>query len=671
MTGTDPAPAGLTLANWDLGGEPSAWAYLHAGDLFPHVEIPPVRPVARLPVAESGEVAKFAVEAGLTLDEYVGTAPVSGIVIVHRGRTAYERYPRMRPEDRHLLMSVTKLFPAVLVGILERRGMVDLGQPVDAVIGELAGAGWAGVPIGDILSMASGTDCLEVDDPAAYTDPDHPFSRFEASLGWRPARGAAPSTYDLVAALPARRPPGEAYEYTSVNTFVLSWLVERLTGLGFAEVVATGRSGAGLSRWGLRRLPGRRLVALLARLDRPIPDLGQRLLLDHGRHGWWYAIGDGTATTLGYCTTAGSCPLAPAGSRPPGRRPAGPPATGCPTLPGALRCGYARPPPARPTGPGPRAVHETGTNELALAQPPADGRGRQALRGGHARRGGRGCRTEPRLERPRAQDSAAEHSLDEPGVHDEPVAGLPPSAADPPRLAEPQRLLAVRRYRIAGQPTRRPEPPRDRSRAVPDRVRPVRHHAAREHDVVPAHVHCPKWMVRSAGPAQLRRGDLAGHRLGQRPECRYAQRRLRLALLRRHRRAHHRYPRAHRWRVLPGRRGRHPAGQAAAEPERHLLHRRLRHLADRLAGTDERRAHHPAGHHTRRAGRRAEPRRPGRGHLRPGRTGDRLQRRHDRGHRDRHGRRDDPHPDPERPSVEPRRPVPVRPAGNPHRHRRR
>src|SRR6266540_4811903 len=408
MTGTDPAPAGLTLANWDLGGEPSAWAYLHAGDLFPHVEIPPVRPVARLPVAESGEVAKFAVEAGLTLDEYVGTAPVSGIVIVHRGRTAYERYPRMRPEDRHLLMSVTKLFPAVLVGILERRGMVDLGQPVDAVIGELAGAGWAGVPIGDILSMASGTDCLEVDDPAAYTDPDHPFYRFEASLGWRPASGAAPSTYDLVAALPARRPPGEAYEYTSVNTFVLSWLVERLTGLGFAEVVATGRSGAGLSRWGLRRLPGRRLVALLARLDRPIPDLGQRLLLDQGRHGWWYAIGDGTATTLGYCTTAGSCPLAPAGSRPPGRRPAGPPATGCPTLPGALRCGYARPPPARPTGPGPRgsrrsgtppcgsrgirlgpyrfimvtpdtwpgcppvppspgAVHETGTNELALA----------------------------------------------------------------------------------------------------------------------------------------------------------------------------------------------------------------------------------------------------------------------------------------------------------------
>jgi CubicO group peptidase (beta-lactamase class C family) len=26
----DGRPAGLTLTNWDLGGEPSAWAYLHA-----------------------------------------------------------------------------------------------------------------------------------------------------------------------------------------------------------------------------------------------------------------------------------------------------------------------------------------------------------------------------------------------------------------------------------------------------------------------------------------------------------------------------------------------------------------------------------------------------------------------------------------------------------------
>ena len=87
--------------------------------------------------------------------------------------------------------------------------------------------------------MASGIDCLEIDVPGGYDDPAHPFYRFEASLGWRPAQDEPmPSPYQVVAALPSHRPPGEAYEYTSVNTFVLSWLIERATGLPFAEVLA-------------------------------------------------------------------------------------------------------------------------------------------------------------------------------------------------------------------------------------------------------------------------------------------------------------------------------------------------------------------------------------------------------------------------------------------------
>ena len=46
--------------------------------------------------------------------------------------------------------------------------------------------------------MASGIDCREIDVPGAYDDPGHPFYRFEASLGWRPAvDGTVPSPYEL------------------------------------------------------------------------------------------------------------------------------------------------------------------------------------------------------------------------------------------------------------------------------------------------------------------------------------------------------------------------------------------------------------------------------------------------------------------------------------------
>jgi CubicO group peptidase (beta-lactamase class C family) len=231
-------PPGVTLANWDLGGEPSAWAFLHAGELLPSVEIPAARPPAALEHAELRQVSQFEVQAGMSFDQYIARGSVSGIVVVLSGQIVFERYPRMRSDDRHLLMSVTKAVTSALIGILEQRGLVDLAQPVDAVIGELAGSGWAGVSACDVLAMASGIDCLEIDVPGAYTDAGHPFYQFEAALGWRPAPdGPLPSPYEFVAALPSHRSPGEAYEYTGVNTFVLSWLIEQVTGEPFAEVL--------------------------------------------------------------------------------------------------------------------------------------------------------------------------------------------------------------------------------------------------------------------------------------------------------------------------------------------------------------------------------------------------------------------------------------------------
>lgn len=79
------------------------------------------------------------------------------MVVVLKGRIVFERYPRMQPHDRHLLMSVTKIFTAALIGILEERWLlVDLNVRVDDVIPEVMGSGWTGVPIRDVLDMASG-----------------------------------------------------------------------------------------------------------------------------------------------------------------------------------------------------------------------------------------------------------------------------------------------------------------------------------------------------------------------------------------------------------------------------------------------------------------------------------------------------------------------------------
>ncbi len=235
-------PADLTLANWDAGGEPSTWAYRNAGQLFPHVEVAPAGAAAELQPDELESVGRLRVDRPsmpvISLDDYLVEAPVDGMAVVHRGRIVYERYPRMGAGDRHLLMSVSKVFVSVLVGILERRGLLDVSQPIDSLVPELAGSGWSGVPVIDVLDMASGIGCLEVDDPGAYDDPRACFYQFEASLGWRPGpHPQSASTYEFVARLPSHRRSGEVYEYTSVNTFALTWLIERVTGHRFDDVL--------------------------------------------------------------------------------------------------------------------------------------------------------------------------------------------------------------------------------------------------------------------------------------------------------------------------------------------------------------------------------------------------------------------------------------------------
>jgi CubicO group peptidase (beta-lactamase class C family) len=141
--------------------------------------------------------------------------------------------------DLHLYMSVSKVLASTLIALLEDRGQVDVLKPVDAYLPALAGSGWAGVPVRDVLDMASGIDCLELEE-GAYSNPATCYYQFEASLGYlRPTAATPDSPFDYIRSLKSHRPPGESYEYTSVDTFVLGWLAEAVMGRGYAQLLST------------------------------------------------------------------------------------------------------------------------------------------------------------------------------------------------------------------------------------------------------------------------------------------------------------------------------------------------------------------------------------------------------------------------------------------------
>lgn len=231
----------FTLRNWIEPGEIMRYAFLNTPEFMPHAVIHRDGPISELAETPRDDLPGRRVRTPLgelTLDEYVERGPVNGVVILHRGAIVYERYPRMRRVDKHLLMSVSKVFASTLIAILEDRGQIDTTATVESYLPELAESGWEGVSVRDVLDMTSGIDCDELS-PAAYHDTGSTYYPFEESLGLLPTYpGSRYSTWEYVATLQRGMEPGQVYDYTSVNTFILGWLAERITGKRFADLLS-------------------------------------------------------------------------------------------------------------------------------------------------------------------------------------------------------------------------------------------------------------------------------------------------------------------------------------------------------------------------------------------------------------------------------------------------
>lgn len=230
-----------SLATWDKGGPLMRYTFRRMTEFFPHAVIRRGNVVAELPVRQRDDIANAVCETtgGATaLEAYVSNGPVNGVVIVHDGTIVYERYPRMDADDLHLTMSVSKVLTSTLIAILEDRGLLDAGNVVETYLPDVRGSGWEGVTVRDVLDMASGIDC---DQTAAdvYTNPAKPYYGFEASLGWLPPTAeTAASTYEFVSQLGRLKEPGQSFDYSSANTFLLAWIAESVTGRPYVDLLS-------------------------------------------------------------------------------------------------------------------------------------------------------------------------------------------------------------------------------------------------------------------------------------------------------------------------------------------------------------------------------------------------------------------------------------------------
>lgn len=166
---------------------------------------------------------------------------IQGFVVEQGGSILFEHYPGMRENDNHLWFSVSKTLPSTVLAILESQGRLDVKRPLEFYVVEAKGTRWEGIPIIDILDMASGLDVAET--PDTMLSPEHKVNQlFRVIHGEKidNGKGGFWTNKDLILAMDKARPTasGTVFEYSSINTQVLVMIVEAILGQRFSEILS-------------------------------------------------------------------------------------------------------------------------------------------------------------------------------------------------------------------------------------------------------------------------------------------------------------------------------------------------------------------------------------------------------------------------------------------------
>ncbi len=236
MRGTPPPGERLvTLENWLLPPF-NRWSLQHLREVVPTAPIPAAEAPEPLPRAERrlDDIAFDFDGATWTVGEMLETTYTDGFLVLHRGEVVTERYANgFGPRNTHVMFSTTKSVVASIAGILVGRGDLSVDAAVAEVVPEAAGTSWAGATIQHLLDMRTGTRFDEV-----YDDMDGDMGRYSVANGMGPSYDRHdPDTHAYLVGLENDREHGGAFDYRSVVTSMLGWVVERAGGARLPELI--------------------------------------------------------------------------------------------------------------------------------------------------------------------------------------------------------------------------------------------------------------------------------------------------------------------------------------------------------------------------------------------------------------------------------------------------
>ncbi len=228
-------PIGTVREMYDgrLTPELAATTFRNIDRLFPSRVIARGTTVTPLPSAPKplGAVTCTWRDTTYTLDQYMATNRVSGLLVVKDGAIVLERYALgATPATRWMSMSIAKSVASTLVGVALYEGKIrSIDDTVTRYVPTLRGSAYDGVTVRQVLMMGSGVQWNET-----YTDSSSDRRHLlEAQIAQRPGNAMA-----LMAALPRAGGPGTRFNYSTGETLIASEVVRGATGMSASQYLS-------------------------------------------------------------------------------------------------------------------------------------------------------------------------------------------------------------------------------------------------------------------------------------------------------------------------------------------------------------------------------------------------------------------------------------------------
>lgn len=174
--------------------------------------------------------------AGLSLEQVLSRFDPDGLLILHQGRIAYERYFNgFEPHQRHLLASQTKSIVGLLFGILENKDFISRNRLLSYYVPEFRGTAFGDAEVQHALHMQV---------PLRYGG--RPYNQLSDSIRLSSIVGYYPlpegyvgprSIHDWLLTSQAAGTPGKEFRYDNGTCESVSWAIERASGTQIAQLL--------------------------------------------------------------------------------------------------------------------------------------------------------------------------------------------------------------------------------------------------------------------------------------------------------------------------------------------------------------------------------------------------------------------------------------------------